>query len=131
MGKLPTYIIVMSGLMLLFYFMGLIETTANSTLLDMLLSPEDLPTSNAKTQMFLVLSGIGAAVGAIIIGYFTKNIELALTAPFAVYLFNLMWDFLYVFNRVRDANPVIAVLFFAPVLFLFIITIVEWLRKFD
>lgn len=129
MGKLTTYIIVMSGLMLLFYFSGLLGDTPNSTLLDMLLSPEGFNVSDFNTQILLVLGGI-AGIG-IIIGVVTQNIELVLMSPLAIWLMALLWDFLNVANKVYSTNPVIAVLLFSPILFLFGITIAEWWRGRD
>ena len=126
MGKLTKYIIVMSGLVLLFYFTGILENTGSSTLLTMLLSPEDLPDSSFNAQLLLVLGGIG--LGTIIVGIVTRNIELALMAPLAIWLMSLMWDFLYVYVKISQINVVLATLFFAPILFLYGITIVEWWR---
>ena len=130
MGKLTTYLIIMSGLMLLFYFTGLLQDTGNSTLLTLLLNPEDLQDSGFKIQVFLVLEGI-AAVAVIAIGVITGNLELAVMAPFAIYLFNLGWDFLKVFTVVAEANPVFGTLIFAPVLLLYGVAIVEFWRGRD
>jgi len=130
MGKLTTYIIVMSGIMLLFYFGGLIDATPNSTFLNLLLSPEKIQTLTLYEKGILVLEGIGAAA-IITLGILTRNIELAVMGPFAIYYFNLGWDFLAVFNKVRSVNPVIAILFFSPMMILYVITILEWWRGRD
>lgn len=123
--KLTTYIIIMSGLVLLFYFAGILGDTPNSVLLNLLLSPEGLATNSFSVAVVAVLSGI-AAIVSIVIGATVGNIELVLKGPFALYILNLMWDFLSVYNQVAAANPVIATLLFAPVLILFGVTIVEW-----
>ena len=125
MSKFYTYTIVGSGLMLLFYFMGLIEQTANSTLLNMLLAPSGLQNSSIADQGIVLLQGV-AAVGAIVVGILTKNIEFAIKAPFAIYIFNLYWDILSVANVVAESNLVIAILIFAPVLTAYVLVTVEW-----
>ena len=132
MGKLTTYILVMSGLMILFYFTGLLENTGSSTLLDMLLNPAEYSSEDSEfsVQLLLVLGGIATA-GIIVIGIVTHNVELALMGTIAIWILNLLWDFLAVFNKVYSSNPVIAILLFSPVLFLFGITIIEWWRGRD
>ena len=135
MGKLSTYIIVMSGLMLLFYFTGLTSGTPNSTLLDLLLAPEsmpelDEPEGGISKEAILVFEGV-AITAAIVVGIVIGNVELALFGAFAVYFFNLGWDFLGVFNAVRAVNPVFAILIFAPILLLYVITMLEWMRGID
>lgn len=130
MGKLTTYILMMSGLMLLFYFAGLIQNTANSTLLNLLLNPEDLANSSFKTNLFLVLEGI-AIGGAIIIGLFQSNPEPPAVATFAIFIFNVFWDFSSVIAKVASTNKVAAILIFSPIMILFMVTLIEWVQKRD
>lgn len=130
MGRLATYVMVMSGLMLLFYFTGLLEDTGSSALLDLLLSPEDYKESSLNTQIGLVLLGIGS-MGAIIIGVVTRNIELSLMGPLAIWILSLFWDFTKIFTKVYSENPVVAILLLSPIMFLWFITVVDWWRKWD
>ena len=139
MGKLTNYLIIMSGILLLFHFGGLMGTASdtcnsanpNNALLCLLLSPEDLPnTEFAINKVVFALQGIG--LGIIIIGAaVTGNLELALVAPVAIFMFNLLWSFLDVFNKLREINPVFAVLIFAPILIMFVVTILDWWRGRD
>ena len=127
MGKFGTYIIVMSGLMLLFYFTGLTEQTGTTTLLNLLLNPEAFQDTPIAIKATAVLTGILAS--AIVVGFAVAgNIELGVMVAFTTFLFNSMWDFLDVFNKVASVNPVIAILIFSPLLFLFIVTTIEWWR---
>lgn len=127
MGKLTTYLIVMSGLTLLFYFTGLLEATPNSTLLNLLLSPEKLESEPIALKAVTVVEAILASI--IVVGFAVAgNVELGVMSAFAVYLFNLFWDYIAVFAVVASANPVIAVLLFSPMLIVYITTIIEWWR---
>ena len=130
MGKLAIYILVMSGLMLLFYSTGLLENTGSSTLLNMLLDPAGYKTSSLNTQLLLVLTGIATA-GIIVIGILTRDVELALMGSLAIWILNLLWDFIAVFNIVYSLNPIIAILLFSPVLLLYGVTVVDWWRGRD
>ena len=140
MGKLTTYTLMMTGLMLLFYFTGLVQEctddglceadSPNSQLLNFLIRPENSRSSIIGQKGILILEGVGA-VFLIAAGLFIGNVELAVMGSFAIYYFNLGWDFLAVFNRVRAANPVIAILFFGPILFFYVIVIIDWWRGRD
>ena len=140
MGRLTTYTLVMTGLMLLFYFTGLLQecgddglceaASPNSQLLNFLMSPENSRGSIIGQKGLLILEGVTAAL-LIIAGLVIGNVELAVMGSFAIYYFNLGWDFLAVFNRVREANPVIAILFLGPILFFYVIIIIDWWRGRD
>ncbi len=132
MGKLAIYLLVMSGLMLLFYFGGLISSTPNSALLNLLLDPESMQTLPLALKVIMVLQGIGVAAGAIFIGYVTHGkVDLIVLAPFTVYLFNLGWDFLVVYQNVAAVNKVMGILLFSPLFLLYMFTILEWWRGRD
>ena len=130
----------MTGLMLLFYFTGLVQecsddglceaTSPNSQLLNFLMRPENSRNSIIGQKGILILEGVGAVL-IIAAGLFIGNVELAVMGSFAIYYFNLGWDFLSVFNRVREANPVLAILFFGPILFFYVIVIIDWWRGRD
>ncbi len=140
MGKLTTYMIMMSGLMLLFYFTGLIQTvtddgtcegdTPNAKLLNILLQPDCMREGTLGRNTILAMSGVGAVL-IIAAGLFIGNVELAVMSTVAIYLFTLGWDFLAVFQRVFEVNPVFALLLFAPLLFFYVITMLEWWRGRD
>ena len=131
MGKLTTYILVMSGLLLLFYFTGLLpESTATSTILTMLLNPEGFSQSSLGLSYNTLLAGIVA--GGIVIGaLMLANIELGIMAAFVISLTAFFWDFSAVFRSVYAENPVIAILLFSPIFFLMVITLIEWWRGRD
>lgn len=135
MAKFHTYILLMTGLMLLFYFTGLASCdnpalgvcNPTSTLLNLLLGVEGTESSTLWSN--LVLAMVGTAAGfTVAIGIITRNVELAVTGPMTVYLATLLWNFIDVVNKVREANDTLGLLLFAPVLFLFVIVTVEWWR---
>ena len=130
MGKLTRYIFIMSGLMILFYFSGLIQSTPNSNLLNILLSPEDLQNSTLASKLIAALEVIGG-IGAVIFGFISKNTELAASTIFTGYLFNLGWDFLAVVSVVASANKILALLIFSPILIVYILTAFEFWRGTD
>lgn len=118
---------MMTGLMLLFYFTGLLESTASSTLLNLLLDPVAFQTNVLTTQIIIIFSGIAAT--AIIVGFVSRaNTELIFMGAFTIFLFSLMWDFLAVAAVVFNINPVLGILVFSPLLILWSVTAIEWFR---
>ena len=127
MGKFANYLILMSGLSLLFYFAGLIELTPNSTLLNLLLDPASFQNSDISLKAILVFEIIVGS--AIIVGFAAAgNIELGIMSVIIIPLINLLWDFIAVFSIVSASNPVIAVLLLSPGIFLFVVSSIEWFR---
>ncbi len=130
MGKLTTYMIVISGLLLLFHLGGLIDKTPNAELLTAILNPENIKEGNLGLKAIIAIEAIGL-VGAVILGLRGGNVELAASSLFAVFLLNFGWDLVRVFSVLRDANEVMALLILSPIMILYVITIVEWWRGRD
>lgn len=127
MGKFGNYVIIMTGLTLLFHFTGLVEGSPNNILLTLLLDPASFQNTPLALKAIIVFEGILAS--AVVVGFaFAGNLQLGIMTGFTIYLFNNLWDFIKVYSVIAEANPVIAILFLSPVLFLFVITTIEWWR---
>lgn len=131
MGKMTKFIVVMSGLVLLFYFTGLMDETAGGELLSILLNPNTLSESSFAAKILLGLSGVLAVGGVIVVGYLTKDLQTAVMAPVSIYLFNLLFCFSSVAAKIIAVSPVFGILTFSPILLLFIITILDYWRGTD
>jgi len=141
--KLATYIIMMTGITLLFYFTGLMgsaedicsSANPNNLLLCLGLNPEDVPDSGASINRIsgLTIAALELVLGAaIVVGLiYAGQVELAIFAPFAIFLFNLLWNFLSVFNRLASENYVVTVLLMSPFLVYLAVLILDWWRGKD
>lgn len=137
MGNLLKYLTIMSGLILLFHFSGLLaecdgdglctDKTPNSKLLGILLNFSSMNLSDIFTLAFDALNLV-VATGIIIGGLAIAGVELTITRAFAIFLFTLGWDIFYAFNKVFSVNPVIAILLFGPIGLFFIVVLIEWWR---
>lgn len=125
--RTPTYVFIISGLMLLFYFTGL--STDAGTLLSFLLMPENINSTLWWTTIATVLS-VGI-LSSIAIGYFTQNIELTVMAPLATFLLTALYDFIKIYILLASLNYVLSTLIFAPILALLPLTIVDYWRGRD
>lgn len=131
MGKITWYIAILSITLLLFHFAGLIDNTPISFLLDTLLNPENLKNASIYTQIIGILSGFVAG-GAIIIGFFAPTrIEQTATVAFTTFLFTIGWDFIAIFNVIKQSNIHLAILLISPLLIIYILTAIEWWRGKD
>jgi|26BtaG_2_1085354.scaffolds.fasta_scaffold03105_7 hypothetical protein len=132
MGKLGTYIIIMCGLSLLFYFMGIItpQESVTSNLLDMALNPQEFEISSLIDFITASITALSIG-GAVLVGLVTGNRELAALSGLATFILSLGYDFFLVFNKFASVTPisgVFAVLIFSPFFILWFITAVEWWR---
>ena len=141
MGKLTGYMAIMCGLILLFYFTGLLQecsddglceaTTPNGKLLNILLKPENMRASTLGDWVVSILAGLAVGGSLILSGWLYDRLEYAAYAAFTGFLLTVLWDFVAVYNVVRDASPVLAILIFAPYLIIFIPTVLEFMRGRD
>ena len=129
-NKLTTYLFVLSGIMLLFYFTGLVTGTSDTVLLNMLLGVENWQNSPMQAKVVAVIS-IAGVVGAVIVSFLSRNFELAAMATFATYILNIGWDFTQVISVIMAENKVIAILIFSPIMLVYLLTIVEFWRGRD
>lgn len=138
MGKLAMYLVIISGVLLLFHFAGLVERTPNSYLLNATMNyqniqQEDIYKLETGSNKGIGLKGYlaGAIAAAIIIGFFVANTELALNSLFMLYIVSLLFDIFAVTAKVNSVNSILATLIFGPLILLLMLTIVEWINKRD
>lgn len=127
MGKLTTYILLMTGISLMFYIGGLIELT-NNPLLALLLNPSSLSSTAFYSTLLTTIAGVGAAF---YIGFVQKNIELAAATVYIPYLASVLWSFTSVYTVLSSEMKIISLVIFSPLLILFTVTIFEAWRGTD
>lgn len=129
MSKMMTWMGFMGGIMLLFYFFGILSGTISSTLLDAVLNPQNLESSPLYLQVISVSTLVFAAVSALFAR--SEKSEFFYIFPIVTILFTFGWDFLVVYQTlaaVSEIGGVIAILFFGPIMLMYVISVVEWWR---
>lgn len=127
MEKTWTYLFMISGMTLVFYFSGLASASGN--LLGILLNIENF---NSTYFWSIFVGGLSiASLGSIVVGLYTKNIELSLMLPLATYVTVLGFEFIKVYIYLASLNSVLATLFFAPFIMLYPMVIIEYWRGRD
>jgi len=127
MAKLSTYLLIIMGIMAMMYYGGLIDNS--STILTLLLDPINMSFSDFFSNQIIVavqLLGLGAiTIGALSL----RDPSLFVFGAVMIFLFDLGFNFLQVYQKLVSINPnftSLAILLFAPLLFLFGITCIEW-----
>jgi len=130
MGKFTTYMLLTTGIVLLFYFGGLLTGTATSTVLTLLLHPESLQNWSGTTILFASIS-TAAIFAGIIAGIIVRNVELAIMSAIVPVFAAFGWDIIQVYLVLAAEIPVLAILFMSPVMFVYVMSIVEFWRGRD
>ncbi len=125
-NKFANYMMLMAGTTLLFYFFGLIDGGATDTFINILLNITDLSTSSKM----LIFTGLGAGVlavafGAAVLGF---RADLVVFAVAVAPLLGFGFDFVVVFLKVAEGSAVFAILVLAPLMFMWVFTVLEWWR---
>lgn len=133
MGQATTFVMILTGLLLVFYIGGLIDlgSTPNSLVLSWMIQPEELRSSPLFTTVIVALQAL--AVVGVFVGFVTGRAapELAAMTPVAIWMFNIAWDFIEAYGKVAEQNQILAVLVFAPLLVMYLITVVDFWRGKD
>jgi len=132
MGNFNKIIFIMSIILVLFYFGGIIEggSSANSILVNFILNPENIQNISLMGIIVGAMSGIGI-FGAIYVGIRTSNAELVANASVTIFLLNVMWDFIIVFTEIKAENPFLAIFIFGSLFLAITITAYDFFRGRD
>lgn len=120
----------MTGLLVLFYFAGLLPESTTFDLLNLMMNPTNFPNLSVSTKTIVAIEGIALA-GAIVVGIFARDVQFAVMGTLMVFFFNLLWDFIAVITRVQQENAVVSTIVFGSLLFGFVITAIDWWRGTD
>ena len=133
MGKLVSYISILVAIDLMFLITGqLAGDSPTSIIIRAFLDPANIKTS-AFWSTFLGIVGIAgiAATAGVTSGIVTRGIDVLAFTAMALALSLLIGDFVTIYVFLSSLNRVLATLVMAPILMLFVVTIVEWLRGKD
>ncbi len=105
----------------------LLENTASSTLLKLLLDPTGFQLNVITIAVIAIFTGVAAS--AIVVGFFSAaNLELVGMGTFTIFFVGLIWDFLAVVARVNSTNPVFGVILMSPLLVIYVLALIEYWR---
>jgi len=129
MGKLVTYILILSAIVLLFNVGGIIpEGSTISKLLNILLNPEGMKASTFFNEILNIKDIVAGATVAIIIGaaIASGNAEVAVKVGIVYFLIELGWAFAGIIQIMEEHVGIFALLVLSPLLFVYILTCINW-----
>lgn len=142
MGKFTGYLLTLMGILVLFYIFGLDTGGATTGLLDVLLSVEDIQSGatsgdflgivssgGVKTLSFLIVAATSLAIGGVVVAV-TRGFNVGDLIPWTVVpvLLNIGYEYIYVFTVIKDFSPIFAFVVIAPLIVLWVLTVIEWAR---
>lgn len=122
MNKLTLYILVITGLSIFFYVMGL---SPSNQLIQVMLNPVDIVNTSIWTQLYFAITA--SAVAAMTYGLFSgKNIVYAARSVLVtMVLFPYLICIVDVVSMIYSVIPILAILVCSPLFFLFLVTLFE------
>lgn len=131
MAKTYLFLVLALGITLMFHFTGIIGENEGSTLIGYVSNPEDIRNFDLwsliqENVLALSLTGIIAA-GAILTG----RTDIALASVLFIPIWNVMLDFLAVYNKIVSISPdytIFAQILLAVPIVSFILVILDWVR---
>ena len=130
MGNMITYLTIVTGILLLFHYTGIIESGEGSVILDIITNPENIRNIPTSGVIELSIAGILSA-GIAIAVFYGASLELLAMSTIALFFWNLLTDMLVIYNKIVAVNanyiPIATILVAVPFLILLIV-IVDWWR---
>ncbi len=132
MGKFITYISILVFIDIMFLITGQFALQSpTSVILNAIIDPTNIQTSTWWTVVIVAGIATIAATTAVSSGIIGTPVAVALFVGMATSLVLLAGDFLFIYSKLFQLNPVLATITFAPVLIIFIFTVAEWMRGKD
>ena len=133
MGKLTTYLMIVTGILVLFHYSGIIGADEGSAILSYATNPTNL--RNLDISDIIEIAIQGAVASAIsIVAIASGHLELAMMSAVAIFFWNLLTDMLIVYNKIVAVNanytPIAVILIAVPFIVLLLV-IVDWWRGRD
>ncbi len=134
MGKLITYILIISVFYILFAITGQLSIESNFSLVTQaLFTPEILLST---TWWVALIKGSGAisgliVTGGVIAGIVTRNSDIVIFSAMASVLVLIAGDFILIYNHLASFNQPLALIIMSPIMFSYVMVVVDWLRGKD
>lgn len=135
MGKLVTYLSILIFMDLFFILTGQVgQLSVSSLILNLILNLVNYAQSGFYEAVFSLATGIGslAVTVGVVSGIINKSgIELLAFIGIGLSLLTLTGDFISIFNYLYTLNNVLAIVIMSPLVILYMVTILEWVRGKD
>jgi len=128
MARISDYMIIIIVVCLVFHFTGALteKNTPNSHILELALNPKDIEASDFFRPMTIILASI--SIAGVAVGLLTKRYDIIIwVAMFDIFI-AFGADLIGIFDVLADVNIPLAIMFVSPLLIIYILAAVEWIR---
>ena len=131
MGKLVSFIIMLVVIDLLFLITGQLGLDSPSSLiLDIIQDPSTITQTSFWTVLITGVTLL-AAVGGVIAGIVTRSSDVTIFIVMGSALALLIGDFAAIYILLANSNRILATIIMSPILIIFSLVIIEWIRGKD
>lgn len=141
MGKLITLVTILICVDIMFIITGQASFTLSSIMFDAIFNIGRVSVSSWFTQIIgdlgnLVSSPSGiasllAGIGAVATGYFFSTTDTKLFIPMGITLGLLTSDYVNIYVALREQSEILSLIIFAPIIIIYTLVVVEWVRGKD
>lgn len=128
MGRLTGFIVLLSGIILLFNLFGLV---GNTSLVSFLLNPENYASSELYLKLVLMIGLFGAAGAVSLFISGSYKIDFIALAPMILLFLAMLNELLAIFTAIASSGVggrILAVLIISPLFIMYMMMVVEWWR---
>ncbi len=131
MGKLVSFIIMLVVIDLLFLITGQLGLDSPSSLiLDIIQDPSTITQTSFWTVLITGVTLL-AAVGGVVAGIVTRSSDVTIFIVMGSALALLIGDFAAIYILLANSNRILATIIMSPILIIFSLVIIEWIRGKD
>ena len=133
MVKLVHAVLTLVIIDMLFMVTGQLDLNSTSSLIIGMINDPTTITFSTFWSAMIGVTGLGAlvATAGVTIGSIISATNVLVFLPLGLVFAVLIGDYLTIYNTLRDSNPVLATLVMIPVMVVFILTVIEWVRAKD
>lgn len=125
MGKVTIYMGIISMVLLMFHFAGLVTGTPLDSILRFLIDPQNFQNFSIVQQISTILAGVGVA-GLIIGSISPQRTQWILNTSFVLLLIAIGWELIAIFNVLKQTSVMLATFIIAPMMLIYILSVFEW-----
>ena len=131
MGKLVSFIIILVIIDLLFLITGQLTLDSPSSLIINVIQDPSIITQASFWTILITGIGALAVTTAVIAGIVTRQSDIVLFITMGTALALLIGDFAVIYVHLASFNRTLATLIMSPILLIFTLIIIEWIRGKD
>lgn len=131
MGKLISFILILVVIDILFLITGQLAIDSPSSLIAQAIQDPSALTGLNWWSIIISNISILALTTTVVVGLVTRASDILIWIPMSIVFSVLVGDFLLIYNHLASINQPLAIIIMSPILIIFTLIILEWVRGKD